>query len=72
MSKWVNTLIASAILVGVILVIGGAGLLFRSYTCHARWPDDPTEFLWTSGCMVRVNGKLVPEDRVRIDTESAE
>lgn len=57
--------------IGLLLILGGVFLL-AGVGCSARWPDDQTEYRLTGGCMVRVHGKLVPEDRVRINPEGAE
>ena len=55
-------LIVLAIFV-VVLIIGG--WVWKSYACGARWSDFQSQYGVVSGCQVKVDGRWVPEDRVR-------
>jgi len=35
--------------------------------CYARWGDFEAEWSYWAGCRVEIDGKLVPEDRIRKD-----
>lgn len=58
---------------GAVLVVTCASLLvvtlavypIASAACGAKWSDFENDFGLFSGCRVKVDGKWIPEDRIR-------
>lgn len=76
MNRNTKTLLLSwAIVLGAVTVVVGGFVSIRylggRYACSSRWPDTTTSYRLVAGCLVEVNGKLVPERRVRIMPEDA-
>lgn len=57
-------LLVLAILVIVALLLL-ASLPLSSYQCKSRWPDYETSYGLVQGCLVKNNGKWIPDDGMR-------
>lgn len=57
-----DVIAAVAILAGVLI---GAPMGLISWTCHARWSDFESDWGPIAGCRVKIDGKWIPENRVR-------
>lgn len=60
---WVASAIGAVVFAGILI-----GVHFGNATvCNWRWPDHDSHYGLTTGCMVSIDGKRIPEDRVRFD-----
>lgn len=52
-------------ILALICLIFWAGIAFKDWQCSQRWADFDNEWSFGAGCRVSVDGRMVPEDRVR-------